>query len=68
MSRPVGDPVAERERLLLPEEVAEWLQVGVKWVYAAAQRGDLPHVKVGRYVRFVSAEIDQWIHEQSVGR
>jgi excisionase family DNA binding protein len=56
----------ENERLLLPEEVADRLQVGVKWVYAAAQRGDLPHIKVGRYVRFVAADIDQWIEERKV--
>ena len=56
----------ENERLLLPQEVAERLQVGVKWVYAAAQRGDLPHVKVGRYVRFDRTEIEDWIAEQKV--
>lgn len=52
------------ERLLTPVEVAARLQVNVKWVYAAARRGDVPHLKLGRYVRFDRDDIERWIVAQ----
>jgi len=54
------------DALLTAHPVAETLAVSSKWVYAAAQRGDLPCVHVGRSVRFIPAEIVAWI--ESGGR
>lgn len=51
---------------MTPEEVADWLKVKVTWVYAAAQRGALPTVKVGRYVRFRPSELQRWMEQGGV--
>ena len=39
-------------RLLKVEEVAQALNVPTSWVYKKAERGELPCVRVGRYLRF----------------
>jgi excisionase family DNA binding protein len=40
-----------RVRLLRAEEVADFLQVSVSFVYALIERGELPSVRLGRAVR-----------------
>ena len=42
-------------RLLTADRVAEWWQIDIKTVYAYAQRGDIPFIRVnhGRSIRFV---------------
>ena len=53
---------AERpSRLLEPQEVAEYLGMKVRWVYEEAKAGRLPHVRLGRYVRFRQESIDAWL-------
>ncbi len=47
--------------LLLPDEVAAMLRVPARWVYDAARAGRIPCRKVGRKVRFVREEIEQWM-------
>ena len=51
----------------MPEDVAEILQVDKSWVYAAARRDAIPHVKVGRYIRFERTALADWIAGQRVG-
>ena len=46
--------------LVTAEEVATLLKVPKSWVYDAARRNVLPHVNLGRYVRFVWADIETW--------
>jgi excisionase family DNA binding protein len=53
-------------RLLTAEEVAERLRVTKSFVYDQARAGNLPHVRVGRYVRFHADDIDAWINAQRV--
>jgi excisionase family DNA binding protein len=50
--------------LLKPEEVADLLQVARKTVIAMAREQRLPHIRVGRYYRFDSDEVDRWIDRQ----
>lgn len=47
--------------LLQPTEVAERLGVPTSWVYAEARAGRIPHVRLGRYVRFRADAIDEWV-------
>src|SRR5438309_4625584 len=46
------------QRLLTAEELAAWWQIDIKTVYAYAQRGDIPSIRVnnGRSVRFVQCQ------------
>jgi excisionase family DNA binding protein len=39
-------------RLLTAEEVAALLRVTRSWVYADTRRDGLPHLRLGRYVRY----------------
>jgi excisionase family DNA binding protein len=49
--------------LLTAEEVAERLRVTKCWIYAEVRAGRLPHVRLGRYVRFRARAIDAWIEQ-----
>jgi len=39
----------------------------VSWVRDATREGRLPHVKLGRYRRYVRADMLAWVEEQKVG-
>jgi excisionase family DNA binding protein len=54
-----ADP--NRTRLLTAAEVAERLRVTTGWVYAATRANRLPHVRLGRYVRFRADAIERWL-------
>jgi excisionase family DNA binding protein len=47
--------------LLTAEQVAEMLQVPKSWVYEAAREHRIPHVRLGRYVRFEREQLDSWL-------
>ncbi|TLM78930.1 MAG: helix-turn-helix domain-containing protein [Actinobacteria bacterium] len=51
------------ERLLTVAEMAERLSVKASWLYGKVACGGIPHVKVGRYVRFDAAEVLAWLRE-----
>ncbi len=61
---------AENNALLEVHEVAEMLKVPVSWVYERTRRravGRLPHLKVGKYVRFRRSEIEAYLETLRVG-
>jgi excisionase family DNA binding protein len=49
------------DRLLIADEAAELLALPVSWVREATRQGNLPHVKLGRYRRYVRADLEKWI-------
>jgi len=49
------------ERLLHASEVADRLSVPVSWVREQTRTGDIPHRRLGRYVRFVWADVAVWL-------
>ena len=52
------------DTLLTVAEVAELLRVPVGWVYGRARRRSidrLPHLKLGKYLRFSESEIANWL-------
>ncbi len=51
------------DRLLTAAEVSERLNVSTAWIYAAAGAGEIPHVRLGRTVRFGWPEIEQWLEQ-----
>jgi excisionase family DNA binding protein len=44
--------------------VGEFLSVPSSWVYAAAERGELPAFKVGRYLRFDPGTVRTWLESR----
>lgn len=62
---PLSSPSSGTEALLTVHEVAGLLRVPVSWVYDHTRpgRGDhLPHVKIGKYRRFFSADIFAYLN------
>ena len=52
-------------KLLTPAEVAELLGVRESTIYQWTHQGFIPHVKLGRFVRFREADIARWLDERS---
>ena len=50
-----------KPRLLTAEEVSEILRVEKSWVYAATRENQIPHLRLGRYVRFSEEAIEEWM-------
>jgi excisionase family DNA binding protein len=55
------------ERLLTAAEVAERLNVPAGWPLEQARAGNIPHVRLGRYVRFEWSEIEAWLETVKTG-
>ena len=58
---------AQDDRLLTVQEVASLLHVPTSWVYERSRRGGsehLPHVKLGKYLRFEEAAVFDFIRRQ----
>lgn len=47
--------------LLMAEEVSQLLRIPTEHVYRLARRGDLASVRMGRYVRFTSDAVSQYV-------
>ena len=56
-----------REPLLDAEQADVLLGIPRSSVYAYAKRGQLPHVKIGRHVKFIRADLEQALVERRVG-
>ncbi len=52
------------DRLLDAEEVAAMLHVPVTWVRAESRAGRIPHVRLGRYVRYRRDAVLAWLEER----
>ena len=60
----VPDLSSEAEPLLTVSEVATLLRVPVSWVYERTRRRGqerLPHLKMGKYLRFRAGEIQHYL-------
>jgi excisionase family DNA binding protein len=55
------------ERLLTAPDVAELLSVPVSWVREHTRSGRIPHVQLGRYVRYREETLLTWVAEQEAG-
>jgi excisionase family DNA binding protein len=55
-------------QLLEAADVATLLGMTKDWVYAEVRAGRIPHVRLGRYVRFRSESIDAWLLESERGK
>ncbi len=55
------------DRLLTAREVAELLSVPAGWPLEQARAGSIPHVRLGRYVRFRREAVLAWLEELERG-
>lgn len=64
----MGGGAGEREkpisRLLEAEDIADYLGMRTDWVYREVRAGRLPHIRLGRAVRFRRESIDAWLESR----
>lgn len=68
MSSGYNDPLFEiqkSERLLTKKELAEFLNVSIKMIDRKVHMNEIPHLKVGRLVRFNKRSILAWANRAS---
>lgn len=53
-------------RYLLPAEVAEMLRCSVDRVRRMAQRGEIPHRKDGRFLKFTEKDVRDYIESTHI--
>lgn len=60
------DSLVPSEKLLTPQEVAQWVGVSISWVYDHTKRADpiLPHLRLGGTLRFRRSDIEAWLASQ----
>lgn len=64
------DGASSFDRLLTVEEVSELLQVPRSWVYARTRKrgmDKLPHIKLGKYLRFEECTVREFLERLKVG-
>lgn len=57
----------EQGKLLTVKEMAEILRVPTSWIYQRTRLGTsgIPHIKVGKYVRFNPEEVIESLRKQN---
>jgi len=55
------------DRLLTAAEVAELLGVPVGWVREHTRAGSIPHIPLGRYVRYDRGDVLSWVASLKAG-
>jgi len=53
------------EKLLTPQEIAEVLGVQPSTIYQWTHQGYIPHVKLGKFVRFKEKDVEGWLKKKS---
>jgi len=49
---------------LLDAQAAALLSVRPSWIYEAVRTGRMPHLKIGRHVRFLRSDLEAWVVDQ----
>jgi len=49
------------EQFLTVTELGELLKVKPSTIYHWTSAGFIPHIKVGRFIRFRASEVEQWL-------
>ena len=56
-----GADEALAEPLLDAAAAARLLSVRSSWIYEAVRAGRLPHLKIGRHIRFLRSDLEDWV-------
>ena len=52
------------ETIMTVPQVAEYLQISKSKLYLMVQRGEIPHVKIGKNVRIMESDLVKWVEAQ----
>jgi excisionase family DNA binding protein len=61
-----GSTSAQERPMLKPEEVAERLNVSLRFIRRLCHERRVPYTKIGKFVRFDADELEAWIATQQV--
>jgi len=50
-------------KVLSPKQVSSMLEVKISTIYQWTHQRFIPHIKIGRFVRFKEDEIEKWLAE-----
>ncbi|MBW7905312.1 MAG: helix-turn-helix domain-containing protein [Phycisphaerae bacterium] len=65
---PASDDASAPPRLALrPKDAAKALGVGERLLWSMTNRGEIPHIKLGKCVLYPVAELERWLSEQAAG-
>jgi excisionase family DNA binding protein len=70
---PEPKPVEDRARNALAEPLldasaaARLLSVRPSWIYEAVRAGRIPHLKIGRHIRFLRGDLEEWVLTRRIG-
>ena len=53
------------QHLISINEMAKKLSVPLSWLYHRTRTNQIPHYKLGKYVRFDESEIEEWLKKQN---
>jgi len=53
------------QNLIGIKEMASKIDVPVSWLYSRTRTNEIPHYKVGKYVKFDAEKVMKWISEQN---
>jgi excisionase family DNA binding protein len=51
--------------LISIKEMAKKLDVPISWLYSRTRTNEVPHYKVGKYVKFDESEVWAWLKKQN---
>ena len=54
-----------KENLIGINKMAKKLDVPVSWLYSRTRTNEIPHYKIGKYVKFDEKEIWDWLKTQN---
>ena len=56
-------PPATNGGLMKPPAAAEFLAIGTRKLWELTNRGEIPHVRIGRAVRYDRRDLETWIEK-----
>jgi len=57
-----------QEQVMTPQEISEYLRVGIRTVYDWIKKGELPAIRLGRTYRIERADFDRFLHQRKTVR
>lgn len=58
---PMDEGLRAELTLLTPQQVCELMQVKLDWIYDNCAAGNIPHVRLGRTIRFRPADLRAYL-------
>jgi excisionase family DNA binding protein len=62
-AEPIDGELGDALELMTADELARALRVNTAWIYTQTRNDRIPHITLGRYVRYRRATILDWLQE-----